>query len=69
MYIARRNTEHTDLDDLSLDLIRPACVVLDGLRCERDIDVLRPGEGLAVVEGLERGELILVLVHEVTELP
>jgi hypothetical protein len=48
-------------------LVRPAGVVPDGVDRERDIGAARPGERLAVVERLERGEVVRALLHEVRE--
>ena len=52
---------------LAVDLRRPAAVVAIDLAGHRHVDVLRLGERLADVEGLDGGELLGVLVDEVGE--
>ena len=56
------------LDDLAKDLVSPAGVVANALDGVGDVGALGPVEGLAIVEGLEGGELVDILLHEVGEL-
>jgi hypothetical protein len=55
------------LDDLSMDLVCPACVVPD--RADRQLEVHSFGgsKSLAGVESLDRSQFIEVLFHEVGE--
>lgn len=54
-------------DGAALDLVCPAGVVANGADSHGQIRVLGPAEGLAVVQSLESGELILMLFHQVRE--
>ena len=55
--------------DLALDLRRPSRVVAQQLDRQRDVDGLRLPHRLAVVEHLDRRELVLVLLEQVGEVP
>ena len=55
--------------DLAFDLRGPARVVAKEIRGERDVDDVRLGDRLAVVERLELGELVVELADARTEAP
>ena len=56
------------LDRLAEDLVGPAGVVADAVDRVANVAALGPVERLAVVERLERGQDVDVLLHEVGEL-
>ncbi len=58
------NLVDAGLDRRALDLVCPTSVVLDGTDGHGQVGLLCPAKGLAVVERLESGELILVLLHQ-----
>jgi hypothetical protein len=55
------------VNDLALDLVRPTTVVPQAADAHADVD-LGHGDGLAVVERLNRGEQVQVLLEQVGEL-
>lgn len=55
------------VDNLALNLVGPAGVVVEGTSSHADIN-LGHGDGLSVVESLDSGEGVEVLLHEVGEL-
>ena len=55
------------LDHLSVYLVRPPGIVIDGLDREIHVDVLRPRECFAVVERLERSQFVRVCHHQVRQ--
>lgn len=56
------------VDDLTLNLVGPSSVVPQATSGGRDIDVPGHAESLTVVESLNRGEKIGILLKEVGEL-
>jgi hypothetical protein len=56
------------VDDLALDLVCPTTVVPQAASSGRDIDALGHAEGLAVIESLNSGEQVGVLLEKVGEL-
>ena len=56
-----------DGDDLALDLVGPAGVIAEAVDHERQVDVAALGDWLAVVKGLELGQLVDVLLDQVGE--
>src|SRR5208337_1416329 len=56
-----------DGDDLALDLVGPAGVIAEAVDHERQVDVAALGDWLAVVKGLELGQLVDVLLGQVGE--
>jgi hypothetical protein len=55
------------VNDLAFDLVRPATVVPQAANTHADVD-LGHGDGLAVVERLDGGEQVKVLLEQVGEL-
>jgi len=55
------------VNDLALDLVRPATVVPQSTDTHADVD-LGHGDGLAIVERLNRGEQVEVLLEQIGEL-
>jgi len=53
------------LDNLPVYLVCPACVVTDCPDRQLEIHLLSSMECLAVIEGLNRGQFVEVLRHEV----
>jgi ParB family chromosome partitioning protein len=58
-----------DVDRVPLDLRRPAGHVVEEIGGQRNVGHLRYRERLAVVEGLQLGELVQVLQDEVSDPP
>jgi hypothetical protein len=56
------------VDNLTLDLVCPTTVVPQAASCSRNVNALSHAESLAVVEGLDSGEQIGILLEEVGEL-
>ncbi len=51
-----------------MDLVRPAGKVPVVVHAQRNVGGPRQGQGLAVVQGLEHGQLLGVLLHQVRQL-
>ena len=67
--VRARHVGHRDVDRVALDLGGPAGHVLEHVRRQGHVRDLRDGIRLAVVERLELGKLVEVLVDQVTDLP
>jgi hypothetical protein len=56
------------VDNLTLNLVCPTTVVPQAASCGRNVNVLGHAESLAVVEGLDGGEQIGILLEEIGKL-
>ena len=56
------------LDGVTLDLVSPAGVVAEGADRHGDVSLLRPAEGLAIVEGFDGSELVSVFLEQLSKL-